>query len=92
MKTTALIEKGEDGTFGIFTPDINHTIIGEGDTIYEAKIDFENSVTEMILSYTETNRDIPIELQDIEFEYKYKTASPIQNRREMHFNLGVTSS
>lgn len=32
MKTTALIEKGKDGTFGIFTPDIQATIIGEGRT------------------------------------------------------------
>lgn len=30
MKTTALIEMGKDGLFGIFTPDINSTIIGEG--------------------------------------------------------------
>jgi len=24
MKTTALIKKGKDGTFGIFTPDLHH--------------------------------------------------------------------
>ena len=75
MKTTALIEKGKDGTFGIFTPDINHTIIGEGNTVAEAKADFENSVKEMILSYTETNREIPDELKDIEFEYKFDMSS-----------------
>lgn len=44
MKTTALIEKGKDGTFGIFTPDLNSTIIGEGNTVAEAKADFKNSV------------------------------------------------
>jgi predicted RNase H-like HicB family nuclease len=70
MKTTALIEKGKDGSFGIFTPDINHTIIGEGKTVAEAKVDFENSVQEMLASYTETGHPIPQELQDIEFEYK----------------------
>jgi predicted RNase H-like HicB family nuclease len=75
MKTTALIEKGKDGTFGIFTPTINHTIIGEGNTVEEAKADFENSVQEMILSYTETGREIPAELKDIEFDYKYDIAS-----------------
>ena len=75
MKTTALIEKGKDGTYGIFTPDINHTIIGEGNTVAEAKADFENSVKEMILSYTETNREIPSELKDIEFEYKFDISS-----------------
>ncbi|MDR1883823.1 MAG: pilus assembly protein HicB [Prevotella sp.] len=75
MKTTALIERGKDGTYGIFTPDIEHTIIGEGDTVEEAKEDFENSVKEMILSYTETGRDLHPELKDIEFEYKYDIAS-----------------
>ena len=32
MKTTALIEKGKDGTYGIYNPDIDSTIIGEGTT------------------------------------------------------------
>ena len=75
MVTTALIERGKDGTFGIFTPDINHTIIGDGNTVEEAKADFENSVREMILSYTETDREIPDELKDIQFIYKYDIAS-----------------
>jgi len=75
MTTTALIERGKDGSFGIFTPDINHTIIGDGDTVEEAKADFENSVHEMILSYTETGRAIPEELKDIQFVYKYDIAS-----------------
>ena len=75
MKTTALIEKGKDGTFGIFTPDINHTIIGSGNTVAEAKADFVNSLQEMILSYTETNRDIPQELLNAEFEYKFDLSS-----------------
>ena len=75
MVTTALIERGKDGTFGIFTPDINHTIIGDGNTVEEAKVDFENSVREMILSYTENNRELPDELKDIQFVYKYDIAS-----------------
>lgn len=52
MKTIALIEKGQDGTFGIYTPDIQTTIIGEGKTVSEAKADFENSVKEIIDSYS----------------------------------------
>lgn len=75
MKTTALIEKGKDGTFGIYTPDIESTIIGEGATVAEAKADFENSVAEMIASYTENGEELPAELQHIEFEYKYDVAS-----------------
>lgn len=75
MKTTALIEKGKDGTFGVFTPDIDHTIIGEGNTVAECKKDFENSVREMIEFYTEEGQPLPEELQDIEFEYKYDISS-----------------
>lgn len=75
MRTTALIEKGKDGTFGIFTPDIQATIIGEGKTVAEAKADFENSVREMLASYTENGEEIPEELNGIEFEYKYDIAS-----------------
>ena len=75
MKTIALIEKGQDGTFGIFTPDLQHTIIGHGITVTDAKSDFENSMKEMIDSYTEQKNEIPNELQKIQFEYKYDLAS-----------------
>lgn len=75
MKTIALIEKGKDGTFGIFTPDLQHTIIGEGNTVAESKKDFENSVKEVVAAYTETGKPLPAELEGVEFEYKYDLAS-----------------
>jgi len=75
MKTTALIERGKDGSFGIYTPEINHTIIGDGASVAEAKGDFENSVKEMYASYTEQERSIPKELKKLEFVYKYDLAS-----------------
>ena len=75
MKTIALIEKGKDGAFGIFTPDLQHTIIGQGITVTDAKSDFENSMKEMLDSYTEQKNEIPNELQKIQFEYKYDLAS-----------------
>ncbi len=75
MKTTALIERGKDGTFGIFTPDLEHNvIIGEGATVAEAKADFENSVRELKAFLAEDGIE-DHELADIEFEYKYDTAS-----------------
>lgn len=73
MKTVALIEKGKDGTFGIHTPDINSTIIGEGNTVAEAKADFENSVREVLASYE--GEELPKELKNIKFEYKFDVAS-----------------
>ncbi|OQB29727.1 MAG: hypothetical protein BWY08_01603 [Bacteroidetes bacterium ADurb.Bin174] len=75
MRTTALIEKGKDGTFGIFTPDIETTIIGEGATVAEAKADFENSVQEIINAYREAGDELPTELKNIQFVYKYDIAS-----------------
>lgn len=74
-RSTALIEKGKDGVYGIFTPDLKHTIIGEGRTVIEAKEDFQNSVIEMIASYTGENKDVPDELKGITFEFRYDIAS-----------------
>ena len=71
MKTIALIGKGKDGTFGVFTPYLKSTIIGEGNTVAEAKADFLNSVNELMLYYKETGKQIPEELIDIEFEFKF---------------------
>ncbi len=73
MKTIAVIEKGKDGTFGIFTPDVKATIIGEGRTVAEAKADFENSVKE-VLEMFEEGEDRG-ELEGIKFVYKYDIAS-----------------
>ena len=60
MVTTALIERGEDGTFGIFTPDINSPIIGGGNTVEAAKADFENSFIEIIQFYKEEGKELPM--------------------------------
>ena len=73
MKTTALIEKGKDGTFSIYTPDIDATIIGLGDTVAEAKADFANSVNE--LKQISKEEGVFDGLEDITFDFKYDTAS-----------------
>ena len=62
MKTTALIEKGKDGRYTIYTPDLQSTIIGTGDTVSEAKADFENTMKEVLETYEETGEAIPEEL------------------------------
>lgn len=73
MKTKALIEKGKDGTFCIFTPDLNSTIIGEGNTVAEAKADFEHSFNEILDAYQ--GLKLPDELRGLKFEYKYDVPS-----------------
>ena len=75
MKTIALIEKGRDSMYTIFTPKINSCIIGTGNTVEEAKADFENSVKEVKEVYADNNEELPKELQNISFEYKYDIAS-----------------
>lgn len=75
MKTVALIEKGSDGSFGVFTPDLESTIIGNGSSVSEAKADFENTFKEILDAYSESNEPLPAELQNIEFEYRFDVAS-----------------
>jgi predicted RNase H-like HicB family nuclease len=75
MNTIALIEKGRDGMYTIFTPKIESYIIGIGNTVEEAKSDFENSVREVITAYEENNDKLPDELIDVVFEYKYDISS-----------------
>ena len=75
MLQAALIERGDDGIFGIFTPDLESTIVGAGKTVAEAKQDFANSVNEVSAFFKETGNQTLI---DIEFEYKFDVPSFLQ--------------
>ena len=70
-KVTAIIEKGEDGSYSIHAPELENVIIGEGDTVAEAKADFANSYAEMVEAYIDDGKPVPAELRDVEFEYRY---------------------
>ncbi len=74
-KVTAIIERGADGSYGIYTPKLKNTIIGEGNTVEEAKADFLIGYQEMVDTYKEDNKPLPKELQDIEFTYQYDLAA-----------------
>ncbi len=73
MKTRAIIERSDNGTFSIYAPDIQTGVIGTGDSVKEAKEDFDNSVAELIESAREDG--LPCELEGIEFEYRWDIAS-----------------
>lgn len=73
MKTVALIERGGDGSYCIYTPNLKSTIIGEGASVSEAKADFENSVEEVLASFEED--EDKGEFSNLSFEYKYDLAS-----------------
>jgi predicted RNase H-like HicB family nuclease len=70
-KVTAIIEKGEDGSYSIHAPELENVIIGEGDTVAEAKDDFVNSRNEILEAYIDEGLPVPEELRDVEFEYRY---------------------
>lgn len=78
-KRIALIEMGKDGTFTIFTPDTESTVFGEGNTVAEAKADFENSVKEFIEVFEEIGRKDPDDLKNTTFVYKYDMPSFLNN-------------
>jgi predicted RNase H-like HicB family nuclease len=97
MRTIALIEQGEDGIFGIFTPELKSTIIGTGETVAEAKADFENSVRETLQMFADMGRTVPEELRDLEFDYKWDIASVFNyfdwiNVSKLAAAIGVTPS
>lgn len=96
-KVIAIIEKGEDGLYGIHAPELENVIIGSGDTVAKAKKDFENSYNEMIECYIDERRPVPEELCDVEFEYRYDisafyNAHPYLNVSKLAEYLHVNAS
>lgn len=77
MKVIAVIERGSDGTFGVYIEGNNvpFGVIGDGETVAEAIADFMNSVEEMRAYYADEGKEFP---QNLEFEFKYDTASFLQ--------------
>lgn len=75
MKTIAIIERGKDGSFGIFTPKLHSTLSGNGQTLEAAKKDFAEAYKQALEVYAELGKPVPKELQNLEFEYQYDIAS-----------------
>lgn len=66
-----MIEKGKDGTYSIYPSGLDNIFIGEGNTAEEAKEDFLNSYREICETYESRGEQVPEELRDLEFEYRY---------------------
>ena len=93
----AIIEKGSDGLYGIHAPELENVIIGSGNTVAEAKKDFENSYAEVVECYIDENHSVPDELRNIEFEYRYDlsafyNAHPYLNVSKLAEHLHVNAS
>lgn len=86
MKTIALIERGKDGSYGIYTPNLESTISGNGATLEAARKDFEEAYCEALDVFEEMGSPVPEELKDLEFEYRYDLSAFY----EAHPYLNVT--
>ncbi len=76
MKTTLIIEKGDDGNFTVYSDNLkNHLIIGYGTTVDEAKEDLMSGLEDMRESYVSKNEAVPAELLNNMFEYKYDVSA-----------------
>lgn len=76
MKIVAVIERGADGTFGVFiaSEGVPFGVVGDGKTVAEAVADFKNSIDEMRRYYTEEGKAFP----ELDIEFKYDAASFLQ--------------
>lgn len=76
MKTTAIVEMWDDKTISVYVPDFEgFSLNGQGTTVEEAKQALMQAVDDYKVMLSETGKEIPAALSDIEFEYKYDIAS-----------------
>ena len=76
MKTTAIVEMWDDKTISVYVPDFDgFSLNGQGNTVEEAKQALMQAVDDYKSMLSETGKEIPASLSDIEFEYKYDIAS-----------------
>ena len=97
MKVKAFIERGNDGSYGVYVDledtTLNYGIIGDGKTVTEAIDDFHNSYKEMKDSYASENKYF----EEAEFEFKYDVPSVFNYFNEINLTtfsrkIGVNSS
>ena len=88
-KVIAIIEKGNDGSFGIHAPALKNFIFGEGDTVAEAQEDFMVGYQEMIETYENDGLPIPEELRDVVFEYQYDISAIVDTTTQLVYQQTV---
>lgn len=77
MKVSALIERTENGYYSIACDGKigNFCLGGFGDSVKDAKADFDSIVKEAQDSYIKEHGQLPDELKEIEVEYRYDLQS-----------------
>lgn len=76
MKFTAIVELWDDGTYSIYIPDMEkHNLNAQGKTVQEAKDGLSEGLKDYVEMYESMGEEVPEELINPEFEYKYDLAS-----------------
>lgn len=77
MKVTVIVERGTDGSFGVYTDNYKGcTLHGSGSSVEEAKASMLALRDELVAMHTEEgNTAVAKELQGLTFVYKYDIAS-----------------
>ena len=77
MKILAIIEKGTDGLYSIYSDDmlLNHGLGGYGSSVEEAKADFMESIKEAKEMIVEEGNVLPDEVGHIDVTFKYDLQS-----------------
>ena len=76
MKTTAIVEMWDDKTISVYVPEFDgFSLNGQGNTVEEANQALIEAVNDYKTMLSETGKEVPASLSDIEFDYKYDIAS-----------------
>ena len=77
MKVLAIVEKGKDGLYSIYTESeiADHGFGGFGDSVEIAKADFLSSIDEAKEMILAERGVIPVEFDDLKVEFKYDIVS-----------------
>ncbi len=80
MKTVAIVEMWDDKTISVYVPEFDgFNLNGQGKSVDEAKRSLHECIDNYITMLKEQGNEVPGELKNVEFEYKYDIASFFDN-------------
>lgn len=80
MKTVAIVEMWDDKTISVYVPEFDgFNLNGQGKSVDEAKQSLHECIDDYITMLKEQGNEVPEELKNVEFEYKYDIASFFDN-------------
>jgi len=80
MKTVAIVEMWDDKTISVYVPEFDgFNLNGQGKSVDEAKRSLHECIDDYITMLKEQGNEVPGELKNVEFEYKYDIASFFDN-------------